>query len=189
MRIKDFFVIEQKATERTFARVLISSVCSILLCMLCLVSATWAWFTAEVNNGENIIEIGYPKVAVQVNNGSFTSGEWLPAGSHTVSIAHGGEQDDFQQKSVLYVTLTLDGEHSVYKVLKGDNQYQLELPLELDAGCTLAWEVSWFAPANATELTENVLQLPDGEDQTAETTGTTEATEATGVTTVPTQED
>ena len=36
-------------------RVLISSICSILLCMTCLVSTTWAWFAISIENEQNEI--------------------------------------------------------------------------------------------------------------------------------------
>ena len=47
----------EKVTEKAFLRVLISSVCSMLLCMGCLFGTTWAWFTLEIDNPQNEIQI------------------------------------------------------------------------------------------------------------------------------------
>lgn len=59
MRIKDLFTVPEgeKVTEQVFRRVLISSICSILLCMACLAGTTWAWFTVSIENTDNVIEI------------------------------------------------------------------------------------------------------------------------------------
>ena len=46
-----------KVTENLFNKVLISAVCTILLCMTCLVSTTWAWFTVSIENTGNVIQI------------------------------------------------------------------------------------------------------------------------------------
>ena len=59
MRIKDLFTVPEgeKVTEQVFHRVLISSICGILLCMACLAGTTWAWFTVSIENTDNVIEI------------------------------------------------------------------------------------------------------------------------------------
>ena len=71
MRIKNLFIIPtgEKVTEKALRRVLISSICSILLCMTCLVSTTWAWFTVSVENTRNEIWIAAPKVSVTIKDG------------------------------------------------------------------------------------------------------------------------
>lgn len=51
-KLKFLFTVQEgeKVTEKTLRRVLISSVCSILLCMMCLFSTTWAWFAVSVES-------------------------------------------------------------------------------------------------------------------------------------------
>ena len=60
MGIKKLFTVPEgeKITEQVFCRVLISSICSMLLCMACLAGTTWAWFTVSIENTGNVIEIG-----------------------------------------------------------------------------------------------------------------------------------
>lgn len=59
MRIKRLFTVapEEKLTEKRLLQVLVSSVCSMLLCMSCLAGTTWAWFTVSVENHDNEIRI------------------------------------------------------------------------------------------------------------------------------------
>lgn len=59
-KLKYLFTVpeNEKVTEKHLMRVLISSVCSILLCMTCLVSTTWAWFTVSITSENNVIGIG-----------------------------------------------------------------------------------------------------------------------------------
>ena len=66
MRIKDLFTVPQgeRVTEKTFGRVLVSSVCSILLCMACLFGTTWAWFVAGIENTGNVIQIANVELEV-----------------------------------------------------------------------------------------------------------------------------
>ena len=162
---------EPQITEKAFYKMLISSVLGILLCMTCLVSATWAWFTVELNNTGNIIQIAEPEIRVQLDGTDFSSGWAVSAGSHRLSITHSGSADDFQQKSTLYVTITLDGTQTYYAVLNGSNQYAREILLELDRSCGITYDVSWFAPDNATPLAAE--QPIQGAEQPAETEPTT----------------
>ena len=59
MRIKKLFTVEkeEKITEKRLLQVLISSVCSMLLCMACLAGTTWAWFAVSIENENNEIRI------------------------------------------------------------------------------------------------------------------------------------
>ena len=58
--LKSLFTVPEgeKITEKQMQRVLVSSVCSILLLLSCLVSTTWAWFAVSIENTGNVIEIG-----------------------------------------------------------------------------------------------------------------------------------
>lgn len=49
---------EQKMTEQQFLRILTSSVCGILMCLVGLVSTTWAWYNMEIECTGNVIEVG-----------------------------------------------------------------------------------------------------------------------------------
>ena len=71
----------EKITDKALRRVLIVSVCSILLCMSCLVGTTWAWYTTTFVSEESL-QIGKvtgevtAKTGVLQDKGSYL----LPAG-------------------------------------------------------------------------------------------------------------
>ncbi|MBQ5607534.1 MAG: hypothetical protein IIU86_00735, partial [Oscillospiraceae bacterium] len=75
MKIKHLFAVPQgeKVTEKHLRRVLISSICSILLCMTCMVSTTWAWFTVSVENRDNEIQIATVAANVHVQDESMNA--------------------------------------------------------------------------------------------------------------------
>ena len=58
--IKSLFSVpnNEKVTNQHRMRVLISTVCSIVLCLSCLVSTTWAWYQATVISQNNVLTIG-----------------------------------------------------------------------------------------------------------------------------------
>lgn len=189
MRLKDMFTVPkgQKVTEKQLLRVLTASICTIALCMTCLAGTTWALFSVSIENTGNEIQIGNPAVAVTVNGQKFTSGAALKADDCTVSITHGNAEDVFQQKSTLYVTLTIQtGEKAIsrYVTLMHENGYQTALTIRGGADSLLSWEVSWFAPVGAVELIDSVIEVtevdpetPDaseGEETPEESTGATE---------------
>lgn len=59
-KLKYLFTVpeNEKVTEKHMMRVLISTVCSVLLCMTCLVSTTWAWYTVTITSEDNLIKTG-----------------------------------------------------------------------------------------------------------------------------------
>lgn len=96
--LKYFFTIPEgeKVTEKHLTRVLISSVCSILLCMSCLISTTWAWFAVSIENTGNVIEVGNYRVSTTVTRVSdrekftpvstYQHGYLLEEGEYTLEI-------------------------------------------------------------------------------------------------------
>ena len=94
MSIKDFFTVpeNEKISDRAFTRVLISSICGILLCMICLAGTTWAWFISNVEGPGSVMAIATISVdatimqgedeVVAAEDGSYT----LPAGNYTLHV-------------------------------------------------------------------------------------------------------
>ena len=164
MRLRSFFAApkDHKVTERYLHRVLISSICSIFLCLSCLAGVTWAWFAVSVENTGNEIWIGEPAIALKVDDAAFTSGSWLTAAEeeYLVQLKHANEPDDLDKKSTLYVTFTItDDEESIvrYTTLNEANGYYTEFGIQAEVACKLSWVVSWFPPDNAEELTEETI--------------------------------
>ena len=49
---------DDQVTEKCMKRVMICAVCSILLCTVCLVSTTWAWYETQIISDNNKITGG-----------------------------------------------------------------------------------------------------------------------------------
>ena len=172
MRIRELFTVPEgkKITEKMFGKVLLSSVCSIFLCMACLIGTTWAWFTVSIENTENEIWIGEPKINLTVGGSNYDSGAIISDAEITLHMVHANETDDFDKKSTLYVTLTIQsasGTTIVYTTLNESNNYNAAINIQNRTGkpCAVSWAVSWFAPANAATLTNHTVTL-DAEEPT-----------------------
>ena len=166
MRTKTLFSITdgEKVTEKALRRVLISSICSILLCMTCLVSTTWAWFAVSIENTGNVIQIGKPEIKLTVADMEYNSGTELSDTDIALNVVHTNNADDFDKKSVLYVTLTIQndgGTSTVYTTLNESNNYSAAINIKNSTGkpCSFSWTASWFTPVNAVALTHNTIIL------------------------------
>ena len=164
-----------KVTEKVFGRVLISSVCSILLCMACLAGTTWAWFQASVVNNDNVISIWEPTVEVTLieQTTALTTEEVEPSegaeaseevvapeaakitqldlksgGQVGVRVTHSNTPDALGKQSVLYVTFYV-GDMPIGYVKLGT---AAEIAFVAAADCTVTWAVTWVAPENVGEI-------------------------------------
>ena len=55
-----------KLTEKMFARLMLTSILSILLCAVCLCTTTYAWFSESVSGDHNVIKAGNCLLTVSV---------------------------------------------------------------------------------------------------------------------------
>ncbi len=99
---------KEKLTEKVFKQSITISVVGILLCMIALCSATWAWFSTGISSPANNIRAAHCDVTVLVSDGSSTV---LPENG-TYSL----------QKNTAYTfTITADGTaENAYCVLNID---------------------------------------------------------------------
>lgn len=200
MRIRDLFTVPdgEKVTEKAFCRVLVSSVCSILLCMGCLAGATWAWFAADVNNTDNVIAIATVTADTTVTKGgapveaAADGGYRLGAGEYAVEVRLNNNATDSQRMLYVLMTVEQDGVTRRYYLPfdKGQSQKTVDVTVE-GTDAAVAFAASWTKP-DAADLLDGGMSLV-GEDEAVTTTTTTaattatEATEATSATTVPTE--
>lgn len=160
MKIKRLFTVPQgeKVTEKHLRRVLISSICSILLCMTCMVSTTWAWFTVSIENTGNEIQIATATASVQISpvaatdeNGAYI----LNAGeNYTVAVTVSGydsKVDAFGIKGKMYVKMSaaVSGkpEQIAWFEFSGNGEQVVELTVY--EGATLCfYPISWETPSS-----------------------------------------
>lgn len=171
MRIKELFTVPEgtKVTEKLFGKVLLSTVCSILLCMACLVSTTWAWFAVEIENTENVLWIAKPTVEVVITNTADSTsttlnsetGGVLSAGSYTLNLClkdvPSGTDDLNRTRGKLYVLMQIShngAPYSYYFTFNGtpDELVILDTLRIADGTATVSFCVSWVRPASATEV-------------------------------------
>ena len=166
MRIKELFTVpnEKKITEKIFSRVLISSVCSILLCMACLMGTTWAWFTVSIENTGNEIQIAevIPTVEVKKEGAmvSLVDGAYpLEAGDYTVEIqlsnnATATDDLNITQRDVYVVmTATQDGVSKSYCLPFAGTDEMFSYALKIvGKAAEIRFSVSWIEPASATPI-------------------------------------
>ena len=193
----------KKVTDADMKRVLVSSVCGILVCMTCLISSTWAWYTVSAETGPVSIEVAELELTVGVDGVQTATEDTFVAlmdnQQSTVQLKIDPEQQADSLKTVAkrYVVLSVyDAEEqhvSTYYVPY--NGSVLELTLATDLACKVYFTPTWQIPLQGEPLPEEVFKLiPAPVETTATTTAatteaTTETTTApTGVTTAPTTE-
>ena len=194
MKIKELFTVPegQKVTEKVFHRVLISSICSILLCMSCLVSTTWAWFTVSIENQGNEIQI--VDLMVQINGAEIgdqaTSGYPL-ADSETYAvqarITRGSASGTLLTDTrIPYIVMTVKPDSGGEQVYYGENA-ELSVTIQ-NLAATVSFGVVWSAEKPAgTLITENQL-LTAAEETTTPSDNISEVTTETTAATTPQEE-
>ena len=199
MKFRELFSVPEgkRITEKNLYRVLVSSICSILLCMGCLAGTTWAWFAVSIENEENVIQIEEPEVTVNVVriedpvvtvtiDDTFQSGYELVAGDYMLTITRSTNKDDLNQDMKFYASLIisyLDGEEDITKIYKIVITDSVSTAININTDFKLRIEISWMEPANAEPVVENLIEVKVEE----ETESTEESTEPTEETTEPTE--
>ncbi len=166
MLFKNLFTVPtgQKVTEKHLRRVLVSSICGILLCMSCLAGTTWAWYTVEIENRGNEIQIATVTADVNVldaeskpdGGGNYT----FETGTYTVGIKL--ESDATEAKNPVYVVISVSsGEENAYYYLtfeNGNKAAEQILRLQVGAvGSTVSFSVSWVRPVSATAVNGDIV--------------------------------
>jgi len=93
---------QQKRNNDPLIRLMTPMIAGILACVFCLVSMTWAWFTASVNTPTQTIQVASRSTSVKVYEISQPEGEnsdvaktlVKPKTSEALSLAEGEEADD-----------------------------------------------------------------------------------------------
>lgn len=163
MRIKELFTVPEgeKVTEKVFGRVLVSSICSILLCIACLGGTTWAWFTVSIENTGNVIQIAAVKQIVIINNadnrevakadnGSYN----LDVGNYSIHIqldrGETGSDDFHNQKKPMYVEMAAthnDAAQHYYFAFEGGNEIAKHVLEVKDSPVVISFSATWQKPA------------------------------------------
>ena len=196
MRIKELFTIPEgeKVTEKLFGRVLISSICSILLCMACLAGTTWAWYTVSIENRGNEIQIATVNANVDIQDGENNAVNADPNGRYTFGLGTymaqiNLENDATEPQSPVYVVISVFcNEETKYYYLTFENGNKTAMQ-EFRTGtdsAMVSFSVSWVKPVSAVAVGSEAIIIGESMDEpenepTTETTipGTGPSTETT----------
>lgn len=183
MRIRELFTVPEgeKVTEKIFGRVLLSSICGILLCMTCLASTTWALFAVGIENRGNEIQIARVTTDVHIEGVEQpTDGNYsLAPGTYNVRINL--ENDATEPKSPVYVVMTVthSGERKYYCFTFENGNKEITQTLRIDSeAAAVSFSVSWVRPVSAEPVGGESVVI--GEISAETETGMTETATAAG---------
>ena len=168
----------KKVTESDMKRVLASSICGILLCMTCLFSTTWAWYTVSMETGPVSLQVADHKAVVTAEGGEIPAEVVLQANeTKEVSVIFKTDADPTEDgfknmKAYRYIVAVVHKEavateqeaqtegytdyvgtyyFEANKVNSGGLNYE-NLVLTTGANCLVKFSTAWHIPENATVL-------------------------------------
>lgn len=113
-----------KLTDKAFSRSVFIAVVSIVLCIVCLSSATFAWFTTTTTSSQNVVSGGFFGLVVIVTDENGDPVQVTERADGSFACTLGGEG------SVYSVTLRMSDDTTVTKgfcnVKKGNDTYQTQ---------------------------------------------------------------
>lgn len=146
-----------KLTDKAFSRLMLTSVLGILLCIACLCSATWAWFSTDVSSDQNTLSAGNFDLVVSVQeldsappvsvDGSADGAYFcsLNGGRYSVSISI--SQDTTVTKG--YCIITVNGVPYKTAPLVAGETDTISFTLDVsDAQIGVFFDPSWGLPAH-----------------------------------------
>lgn len=164
MHIKELFTVPEglKVTEKVFSKVLLSSICSILLCMACLAGTTWAWFVVGIENSDNEIQLVTVSADVTVNREGTQMGETadgsysLEQGDYTVTVEM---KNEAKRPAFLVMTVTQNGTTRYYGIsfaAETEDMAKKQLLIK-GAPATVSFSTGWGMPVDAVPFDDSVV--------------------------------
>ena len=145
-----------KLTDKAFTRLMILSVLGILVCLACLCSATWAWFSGGVASDSNKLGAGSFDLTVSVldatSSGTQTVAE---ATDKVVTLASSGEytvtltMTDDTTVTKGYCVLSINGVKYKTNSIRLDVSNPFVFTLKIDEPVTISFEPCWGLPAHS----------------------------------------
>jgi len=161
---------QDKVTDKALSRLILTSVLGILLCLACLCSITWAWFSKGITSGNTKIETAECTLTVTATDGSTavtgvdgigvgeTATVELEAGSYQVTVAMGANSASG------YCVLSADGTsyYTDYMVGGKDVAQSLTFTLVVTANTSVTFLPHWgiYSTETASVGNNGTLTLP-----------------------------
>lgn len=160
--LKHLFTVPEgeKVTDRHLKRILLSSVCGILLCMTCLMSTTWAWYTVTLESDPITIQVAEYSLTVEVDGTALTEQTHTLEANAQANVEFLFETDAtagaMNPTPSRYVVITVSDEtgaqKAIFYVLVGTEN---KLTLSTDEACTVQYALAWQAPGGESKQLEN----------------------------------
>ena len=144
-----------KLTDKAFTRLIITSVLGILVCIVCLCSATWAWFSAAVSADGNKVRAGKFDLTVSVADQSDSQLQitenadgkrvctFEDAGTYTVSLKMTDDTTVTKGFCIIYV-----GEDTYYTASINAETDPFTFTLDVkEAGASVIFSPAWGSPS------------------------------------------
>ena len=133
---------EEKISDKVLSQTLIFSTISILLCIVALCSATYAWFVADVSSHSNRLETGRFDLVVLVSNESGESVDVTDSTAGAVVI--------FEDAGIYTVTLAISDDTTASrgfcKLKVGDVSYTTASISRESSGGTFVFKIKTTEP-------------------------------------------
>ncbi len=152
-----------KLTDKAFSRLMLTSVLSILVCIVCVCSATWAWFSADTSSSGNKLATGKFDLTVSVTDESSVV-------TTLAENAVGKTVYTFENVGVYTLKLKMTDDTTVTKgfctlVVGDDTYYTASINAETDpftftidvkeAGVTVMFSPAWGYPSAEEQVDMN----------------------------------
>ena len=180
----------EKLTEKAFSRLWITSIVGILVCIACLCSTTWAWFSADQAAESNVVqsgrfdldisiteESGVLEKAIEEQNATvieltdLSNGKMsckLPKGKYTVVLKI--TQDTTVTKG--FCTMSVEGKNKVYHTdsIYADGADPFTFTLDVQEEITMLFSPAWGIPAMVDVELGETLQIGTESGEAEQTT-------------------
>lgn len=174
MRIKDLFTVPAgtKVTEKVFGKVLLSTVCGVLLCMACLAGTTWAWFVVGIENAGNEIQIATVNADLTLSKDGVMLGENADGGYNLDAYSYALDIRLYNEaKSPVYMVISVsqNGTERYYSIPFASGTTEMTKQLQIVNGpAAVSFSRSWFEPDGAVALETDTLVIDLPAPQPAE---------------------
>lgn len=191
----------QKVTEKQMLAMVAVYVCGMVMCMACLASTTWAWFSLTLESRDNVIQMGTTSIETSLDGEPMELVDYeLAPGEYVLTLKNTGE-------TTAHGLVTLGGNDPfATEAMRAGSDDVAEVRLTIYEATTLTVQPRWGMAAETAETvthgtepaeetntetgTEGDNQQTEGETTTDPTDPTEQATEepSTEPTTAPTEE-
>ena len=148
----------ERLTDKAFSRLMISSLLGVFMCIVCLCSASWAWFSADASNHKNtlvtgkfgldvaVVDESERAVSVTKNADGSSLCYFSDAGVYTVTLAM--SQDTTVNKGFCVFKTATESYRTASINVEGSNPFTFTLCIAED-NVSVVFSPAWGLPAEA----------------------------------------